>query len=198
VSATQLTAQVTATEIASAGTTAITVQSPAPGGGTSTSMQFEVDSAGSSTTAPTFSTSTVTVAPGSPASYPVTLPSTVISATVTCLNLPAGATCSYSSTANTVTIATASTTPAGTYQVTVVFTESVTGAATADILLPILLLPLVFLKRKLKARGIWIAACMGVVLMTAAAFSVGCGGSANPGASTKSVRSSGVVTLTIK
>jgi hypothetical protein len=54
----------------------------------------------------------------------------------TCLNLPTGATCSYSATTNTVSIATSATTPRGTYQITVVFTETLPGAAEASILLP--------------------------------------------------------------
>ena len=47
VSATQLTAQVAATNIASAGTTLITVQTTPAGGSTSNSLLFEVDSSGS-------------------------------------------------------------------------------------------------------------------------------------------------------
>jgi sugar lactone lactonase YvrE len=201
VSATQLTAQVPAADIATGGATvAITVLTPAPGGGTSGSFQFEVDSASGSTTGPTFPSTTATVAAGSSASYPVTLPSDVTSASVTCLNLPTGATCSYSSTTNVLTIATSSTTPAGTYQITVVFVETVTGTA-ALILLPILLLPLVMMRRKLAPRGIWFAACLGLVLMTAAAFSIGCGGGggggSTPGTQTYQVTSSGVVSLTV-
>jgi hypothetical protein len=97
-----------------------------------------------------------------------------------------------------VTIATSSTTPAGTYQIVVVFTETVSGAATAGILLPILLLPLVLLKRKLTVRGIWFSACMGLVLMAVTAFSIGCGGSSsNTAVSTHQVKSSGSVSLTI-
>ena len=87
--ATQLTAQVPATDITTGGTTAaITVQTPSPGGGTSNSFKFEVNSASGSTTGPTFSSTTATITAGSPASYPVTLPSSVESASVTCLNLP--------------------------------------------------------------------------------------------------------------
>jgi subtilase family serine protease len=204
VSATQLTAQVAPADIASAGSLAVTVQTPTPGGGTSNSMQFEVDTAGSTTTAPTFTTLTATVAPGSAASYPVTLPASVTSAAVTCLNLPNGATCSYSSTTGAVTIATSSTTPAGTYQITVVFTETVSGAAAAGILLPILLIPLVLLKKKIAARGIWFSACLGLVLMAAAAFSSGCGGGGSSSATTTptnpthQVTSSGAVSLTIQ
>ena len=201
-SATQLTAQVPATDIATAGTTAaITVVNPTPGGGTSNSFQFEVNSASGSTTGPTFSSVTQTVTAGSPASYPVTLPSTVESATITCLNLPTGATCSYSATTNTVTITTSSTTPKGTYQITVVFTETVSGAASGLILLPFLLLPLAFLRKQLATRGVWVTACLGLVLLAGAAFSViGCGGgsSSTPPPQTHQVVSSGTVSLTIQ
>lgn len=202
-SATQLAAQITAADVATAGTTAVAVQTPAPGGGTSNTMQFEVDTAGSTSTPPAFTTVTATVAAGSTASYSVTLPSSVTSASITCLNLPAGATCSYSSTTNTVAIATSSTTPVGTYQITVVFTETVSGAATAGILLPILLLPLVLLKRKLTARGVWSCACLGLILMAATAFSIGCGGGGSsstttpPTNPTHQVTSSGSVSLII-
>jgi hypothetical protein len=69
------TAQVTAAEIAGTGITTITMQSPTPGGGTSNSMQFEVDTAGTgSGTAPIFTSLTASLAAGSTASYPVTLP----------------------------------------------------------------------------------------------------------------------------
>jgi hypothetical protein len=200
VSATQLTAPITAAEIASAGTTAITVQTPAPGGGTSSAWQFEVDSAGSGTTAPTITAVTATVTAGSPASYTVTLPSTVESATVSCLNLPTGASCSYAS--GTLTITTTSATPKGTYKITVIFTETVSGAAAGWILLPILLLPLVFLRKRLAARGAWMTACLGLILLTAAAFASGCGGggsnSTPPPPQTHQVVSSGTVSLTIQ
>jgi hypothetical protein len=204
VSATQLTTQVPVADIATAGTIAITVQNPAPGGGTSNAWQFEVDSASSGSTAPTITSTTETVAAGSTANYPVTVPSSVTSVYVTCLNLPAGASCSYSSTTNTVTIATSSTTPKGTYQIIVVFTETVSGAASGFILLPILLLPLGFMRRKLAARGIWISACLGFVLLATAALSIGCGGGSSGGSSsttppaTHQVTSSGSVSLTIQ
>jgi hypothetical protein len=203
-SATQLTAQVPATDIATGGNTvAITVQTPSPGGGTSNAFQFEVNSASGSTTGPTFTSSTATVTAGSPASYPVTLPPTVESASVTCLNLPTGAACSYSAATNTLTITTSSTTPKGTYQITVVFTETVSGAATSWILLPILLLPLMFLRRKMAAQGVWITACLGLVLLVAVAYTSGCGGSSGgssstPPAPTHQVVSSGTVGITIQ
>jgi hypothetical protein len=206
VSTTQVTAQVPAADIATGGiTVAITVLTPSPGGGTSNLFQFEVDSASGSSTGPTFTSTTATVTAGSPASYSVTLPSTVESATVTCLNLPTGATCSYSATSNTVTITTTSSTPAGTYQVTVVFTETVSGAATSWILLPILLVPLVFLRRKLAARGVWFTVCFGLVLLAATAVAcTGCGGGGSttntspPPPQTHQATSSATVTLIVQ
>jgi hypothetical protein len=202
VSATKLTAPVTAAEIASAGITPITVQTPTPGGETSNSFQFEVDSANSATTPPSFTVTTASVAAGSMASYSLTLPSTVESATVSCLNLPTGAACSYSSTSNALTITTSSTTPKGTYQVTVVFTETVTGAATSWILLPFLLLPLIFLRRKMAARSYWMTACLALVLLTAAAYTSGCGGggtsTTTPPPQSHQVVSSGAVSLTVQ
>jgi sugar lactone lactonase YvrE len=200
VSATRLTAQVTATDIATAGITAVSVQTPTPGGGTSNTLQFEVDSVGSGTTAPAIGSPAATIAAGSMASYMVTFPSTVTNVSVTCLNLPIGATCSYSSSTDTVTVATSSTTPPGTYQVILVFTETVSGTATASILLPILLLPLVFLRRKLALRGIWVNACVWLVLTGALAFSTACGGGSGSSAppQTHQVTSSGVVSLTVQ
>ncbi|MGP8261191.1 MAG: chitobiase/beta-hexosaminidase C-terminal domain-containing protein [Acidobacteriaceae bacterium] len=201
VSTTQLTAQVLAADISTTGTVAITVQTPAPGGGTSSAWQFEVDSTASGSDTPTITSTTETVAAGSTAIYPVTMPSAVTSVSVSCLNLPTGATCSYSSTTNTVTIATSSTTPKGTYQITVVFTETVTSAA---FLLPILLLPLGLMRKKLAARGIWLTACLGLVLLATAALSIGCGGGGGGGSgstsppSTQQVTSSGAVNLTIQ
>jgi endo-1,4-beta-xylanase len=202
VSSSQLTAQVTASQIAKEGITAITVQTPAPGGGVSSALQFEVDMAGSLSTAPTVTTATATVTAGSTASYTVTLPSTVTGATVACLNLPAGATCTYSN--GLLTIATSATTPAGVYQITVVFVETLTDTAAAGILLPILLLPLFFLRKRLAARGIWVNGCVGLILMAATvAVFTGCGGKVSSSSTTTTtqthqVTSSIMVSLTVK
>jgi hypothetical protein len=196
VSSSQLTAQVTAADIATAGAYAVTVQTPAPVGGTSGILQFEVDSAAAGTSTPIFSTVTATVTPGQTASYQVALPAGTTVTSVSCLNFPTGSSCSYA--AGTVTITTSSTTPAGTYQVTVVFNVTESGTASADILLPILLLPLMFLRKKLAARGIWITACLGLVLMAATAFvCAGCGGGGS-NTQTHQVTSAGVVGLTVQ
>jgi hypothetical protein len=196
-SATTLTAQVPAADIASAGITSITVETPTPGGGTSNSLQFEVDS-GTSGSGPTFTTLTATVAPGSTASYSVTLPSGATDVSVTCLNLPTGASCSYSSSAGAVTITTSATTPAGTYQITVVFTETLPGAATGFVLFPFLLLPLLLIRKRLAARGIWLTACLVFALTAGVACAVGCGGGGSGSIQTHQVTSSGVVTLKVQ
>jgi len=197
VSANQLTIQVPAALVADAGTSTIYVVNPAPGGGISNSLQFEVNSLGSAATAPTYTSVTATVTGGSAATYAVSLPSSVASATVACLNLPTGATCSYSG--GVVTIATSATTPAGSYPITIVFTETLPGVATSGLLLPILLLPLFFLRKRLATRGLWLTAFLGLLLMTAAAATIGCGGGNNANSSpTHTVISSAVVTLTVK
>ena len=196
VSSRQLTAQVPATDVAEAGTIAVTVQTPAPGGGGSNTMEFEVDTVAAGTAAaPTVTASAATVTAGTAATYPVTVPPAT-SISVTCLNLPAGATCSYSSTTNVVTIATSPTTPPGTYSVTVVFTQAGFGAAASAILLPVFLLPLLGLRRRAASRRWWLTACVWLIVMAAAAGSVGCSQltvESNAGASTNS----GVVSLTI-
>lgn len=198
VSATQLTAQVTGAQIAAAGTGAVTVQSPAPGGGTSNTFQFEIDSAGSATP-PSIATSTVSVSPGSTATYSVTLPSSATDVTVNCLNLPTGASCSYS--AGTLTITTTSATPAGTYQVTAVFTETLPGAASAIVFAPLLLLPLAGLRKKFKKESLWLIAFLAVaVCATVSGCGGGSSGSSGGGggtpAQTHQVTSSATVTLT--
>jgi hypothetical protein len=200
VSASQLTAQAPASDIASAGMVSVTVQNPGSSGGTSNALEFEVDSA--SGASPQFSTVTATVAPGSPASYTVTLPGSATNVSVQCLNLPAGATCSYSAASGTVTISTSATTPAGTYQVTVVFNETLPGAASGLIFLPILLLPLVATRRKWARQHILLSALLAVTL-TAVAATLGCGGGSSGGSSytppqTHTVTSSGTVTLVVQ
>lgn len=202
VSATQVKAQVPAADIATAGLTAVTVQTPSPGGGTSNSLQFEVDSASSGTTPPSFTTLTATVAASATATYPVTLPSSATNVTVMCLNLPTGATCSYSPSTNAVTIATSAATPAGTYQITLVFTETLPGASTALIFLPIALLPLLFVRRRLTSRGMWITVFLGLIFAGGVVAATGCGGGSSaspaPPNPTHQVTSSGTVSLTVQ
>ena len=141
VNATQLTAQVSAGDVAGAGTTPLTVLTTSPGGGKSNVLTFEIDTAGSNTP-PSFPTGSVTVTAGATATYPVTLPASATNVSVKCLNLPVGAGCSYSAESSSVVITTAAKTPPATYEITLVFTETLPGAATALVLLPFLLAPL--------------------------------------------------------
>ena len=191
VSPTQITAVVHVGNTDYAGIQSITVQNPAPGGGTSNAFQFEVDSESPAPTPPNFATATATVTAGSSATYSVTLPSTATNVSAVCLNLPTGATCSYAS--NVVTIATAASTPKGTYQVVVVFTETLPGAPITTAFL--LLVPVMFLKKRRGSRGVVVAACLGLMLLAGATFMTGCGSS--PASQTHQVTSSAAVTLTV-
>jgi hypothetical protein len=88
----------------------------------------------------------------------------------------------------------------GTYQITVVFTETLPGAATAIMFLPILLLPLLFARRKLGAGQVGFMAFLALALALTVAS--GCaGGSSGTGQTqlqTHVATSSGVVTLTVQ
>jgi fibronectin type 3 domain-containing protein len=199
VSATQLTASVSAADIAVAGTMNIAVQTPMPGGGTSNALQYAVEPAQSvSNPIPIITTATATVSAGTPASYPVSVPSTVANISVTCLNLPTGATCSYSSSSNSVTIATSSATPKGTYQVTVIFADTVTSATTSLVLLPVLLAPLMVMRKRLVARGLWMTACLGVIMLAGATLATGCGGLRSSTGTPQQLSSASMVSLTIQ
>jgi hypothetical protein len=118
---------------------------------------------------------------------------------VTCLNLPANATCAYANGA--VTITTAANTPAGTYAVTVVFTETLQGAAAALFFLPFLLTPLAIKRstsRRMKGMFLTLAA---LTVMTGALFLTGCGGSGSGsggGPTTHTATSSATITLVVQ
>jgi sugar lactone lactonase YvrE len=195
----QLTARVPASAVSTAGVVSVTVQTPAPGGGTSNTLQFEIDSATSgSVNPPVFSIVSDSVTPGSTAGYPVTLPSSATNISVSCLNLPAGASCSYSATTGAVTITTSATTPAGMYTITLVFTETLPGAGGALILFPFLLLPLASARKSKAARRVSQMICVGIMLI-AVATAIGCGGSSQSQTSqTHTVTSSGSVSLTVQ
>jgi hypothetical protein len=163
---------------------------------------LEIDTAtAGSNSSPVFSTPAATIAAGSTATYPVVLPSTATNVSATCLNLPTGAACSYSATSGTVTISTLSSTQAGTYTVTVVFTETESGVATAFTLLPILLLPFACTRRKVSSLRLCLTVLLGVLLLVPAACIGACGGSSasteTPPVITHQVTSSATVSLTV-
>ncbi len=204
VSPTQLTAQVPTAEIAAAGITNVSVQTPAPASLTSNTFQFEIDSAGPGIAPPSFNPATATVAAGSSAAYTVTLPANAASVSAQCLNLPLSATCSYSAGKGVVTIASASSTPAGTHRITVVFTETLPLTTSAFALFPILLLPLARLHRPGSSRMRWLTTGLALLFFASAAgFATGCGtkvgGTSTPAnPQSQTVTSSAVVTLTVQ
>jgi FG-GAP-like repeat/Chitobiase/beta-hexosaminidase C-terminal domain/Bacterial Ig-like domain (group 3) len=200
VSATQLTASIPASAIATAGTAAVTVQTGAPGGGSSGGLQFEVDSASSQGAgSPSFPTVTATVSSGSSASYSVTLPSSAVSASVSCLNLPTGASCSYANGA--VTIATTASTPPGTYIITMVFTETLQGVAAGFFCLPFLLVPLASKRRRSRGIQRMVFALAALTLIAGGLVFTGCGGAgggSGGGSTTHQATSSATVTLIVQ
>jgi hypothetical protein len=199
----RLVTQVPASDTATAGVIPITVQTSTSGGVVSNGLQFEMDSATpGSTSAPVFTTAAASIAAGSTATYPVVLPSTATNVSATCLNLPTGAMCSYSAASEAIAIHTLSTTPAGNYTVTVVFTETEPGTMTAVVLMPILLLPFIYLRRKTSSRRLCFTIVLGALLLVPAACVTACGG--NSGSTqtrpivTQQVTSSATVSLTVQ
>jgi hypothetical protein len=193
VSTSQLAAQVTSTQVATAGVKQISVQTPAPGGGTSNVLQFEVDTGGG--TPPSFTTASASVSAGSTATYPVTIASSATNVSVSCLNLPTGASCAYSASSGALTIATASSTPPGTYQITAVFTETLPGASVFA--LAAFLLPFAFTTTPLRQRRVRISLLI-LFLFMLLATSCGGGGSNGNQSQTHQISTSGVVQLTVQ
>ncbi|HEY4356999.1 MAG TPA: alginate lyase family protein [Acidobacteriaceae bacterium] len=119
VNATQVTASIPATDIATPGVADIAVQSSA---GISAASQVSIDTAGTGTSPASIGVpATETVTHGSSVSFPVTLTNVQPTfATVACYDLPAGANCSFNNVTSSLTLATSSSTPAGLYTVLVV------------------------------------------------------------------------------
>lgn len=129
VSGTQLTAKITAADIASVGTADVTIVNPAPSGG-SVAFKFAINSSAMSAAS---QNSSVDVQPGQSVTVPVTFTGadTASQITANCVNLPSGASCSYDTTAKAVTIQTTANTLAGTYQILIIFTFTQQSAALA-------------------------------------------------------------------
>ena len=117
ISATQLTAAITAADIATAGTASVTVTNPAPGGGTSGSLSFTINPV----SAPTLTSAAPTSATAGGAAFTLTLTGTgfVAGATVNFGANPAITPSSVTSTQIVATIPAADITTAGTVNVTV-------------------------------------------------------------------------------
>jgi hypothetical protein len=129
VSATQLTASITAADVGSVGTAKVTVVNPSPGGGTSGVFELAIDSAtGTGGAAVSAQTTTLNVTAGQTVTLPVSFtgssstPAAALSVVATCIDLPVGTACSYDNGTRTVTITTSASTPPGSYQVVAIFT----------------------------------------------------------------------------
>ena len=118
---------ISAADVASAGVVDLMVTNPASAGGVaSNSFEFVIDTPSGGQGAFTISSTTATlnVKQGQSASLQVSFTGTKTGAqiTATCVNLPVGASCSYSN--GSVTITTSSTTPPGSYNIVVIFTAT--------------------------------------------------------------------------
>ncbi len=200
---TQLIAQIEPTDTAQPGIASVSVLQPDEDAPFSNTLQFEIDSAPSIEDAPAFASLSATVPAGETARYPVTFSSSVSPSAVTCLNLPAAATCSWSAASSLVSINTAATTPKGNFTVTVVFTETQSAVLPAGILLPFVLLPIAFFHQTGRKRllRIFYLICLAVILagfVAACANVSGLRNTAPAAGSAGPFTSSGVVTLTIE
>jgi len=208
VSPTQLTAAITAADLASSGTATLTVANPTPGGGNSGMTLFAIDTA--TQTSVTLGSPTLTV----PAGQSVTVKAQPTGFTgaiaVACLNAPAGVTCAFDSVSNTITIQTAATTPKGSQVVTLVFSAQ---ALASNVSSPTLLatsvgvlgLPLgsvlIEVRRRRKLKTPYLAVLMTLLLL----LIVGCGGygsskptQSNPTPQPQSAQASASLTLTVE
>jgi hypothetical protein len=201
VSATQLTATILATDLTTVGTADVAVFNPAPGGGSSTSLTFSIDTAAQAPGAFTVSasSSTLSVPHGQNATTSFTVSSLPKGAAVSavCYDLPAIGYCNYNS--GTLTISTGATTPAGTYHVLVVCSSSAVQSSSNKFAgtttlcglfgLPIGLLML-YRGRKFRLYGL---SLLSVLLLMVA---TGCGGN-SPTQSTPIVPAQVSTTLTL-
>jgi hypothetical protein len=147
VSSTQLSTQVPAASITTAGQSALSVTTPGPAGSTSNAYTFDIESQPPPTQVGLiFLATAATATPGTAVTYQIVSPSSTSRDTVTCLNLPTSATCSYNAQTNVVTVTTTTAAQKGTYQITVVLNEAASTIGAAGLMLPFLLFPQ-FLKR---------------------------------------------------
>ena len=179
-----LAAAITSADIATSKKIAVTVKNP--DGTTSPAFWLMVDPVASGGQSGVVADTVVLqVAPGQPATTTLTFPGNVptsLHITVNCLNLPAGASCSYDSVRKMLSLITSPTTPKGTYQIVVVVTYTQQVAALGHsrslfaAVVPGLGLPigLLWMRRRGRKRLHWKA-----VLLLAFLFMLllaGCGG----------------------
>jgi MBG domain (YGX type)/Bacterial Ig domain/MBG domain len=204
VSPTQLTATILASDLSAVGTADVAVFNPAPGGGSSTSLTFSIDSPQQAQGAFTVTESspTVTVPHGQSATTSLIFSALPQGAAVSavCYNLPALGYCNYGS--GTLTIGTNATTQPGTYHVLIVCSTS--GAVSLSNRLggiiifcgllgfPIGLLML-YRGRRLRFYGLSLLSVLFLMVAT------GCGGSgSNPNSPVVPAQASTAFTLTVQ
>jgi hypothetical protein len=204
VSATQLTATVLAADLSAVGTADVAVFNPAPGGGSSTSITFSIDSPQQAEGAFTVTASspTITVPHGQSATTSLTFSTLQQGAaiSVACYNLPAFGNCNYAF--GTLTISTSPTTPPGTYHVLIVCTtgglvSSSNRPGGMTILCGMLGFPIglliLYRGRRLRFYGL---SLLSVLLMMVA---IGCAGSgSNPSSPVVAAQVSTALTLTVQ
>jgi len=163
------------------GTADVAVFNPAPGGGSSTSLTFSIDSGPQAQGAftVTMSSSTVTVSHGKSGTTSLTFSNLQQDAAVStvCYNLPALAYCNYN--AGTLTISTGTTTPPGTYHVLIVCSTSAALSSSSSSLSAIVLsglfgfpIGLLMLCRDRRFRFYG----LGLLSVLLVMFAIGCGG----------------------
>ena len=202
-SGTQLTATILAADLTSVGTADVAVFNPAPGGGTSTSLTFSIDSSPQTqgAFAITESSPAVTVAHGQSVTTSLTLSSLQQGAAVSavCYNLPAFGYCNYSSGA--LTISTSANTPIGTYHVLIVCSTSGPVSSSGrpggmTVLCGLFGFPIGLLMlrrgRRFQHRLILL---LGALLLTVA---IGCGGGSNQNTPIVPAQASTTLTLTVQ
>ncbi|PYY17943.1 MAG: TIGR03118 family protein [Acidobacteria bacterium] len=179
VSSTQVTAAITASDLASSGTAIVIVNNPAPGGGSSEGAMFAIDTA--TATSVILGNNALTVTAGQNAVVTVQATGFTGAIATTCLNAPAGVTCAFNSANNSVTIQTAATTPKGSYAITlVVSAQALARNSSTPAFLALTLgvfgLPvgsvLMEVRRRSKLKAAyWIVPMAAILLLI-----VGCGG----------------------
>jgi hypothetical protein len=193
VSNTKLSAVLTEALLSKDGVTGITVQNLDSGAPVANTFQFEVDS-GTAEYSPSFKVSSATVNAGQTARYSVTIPSKANVVSLNCLNLPAGANCSYLN--GTVNIVTSSSTPTGNYLITSVFTVAVPTTTPIATILPSLpLLLFGSLRRRRLRRSLRVLFLLVATLQIAWAI---CGCTGYRLTPTHQVTESGAVTVMVK
>ncbi len=126
VNSTRLNASILASDLTASGTASITVSNPAPTAASSAVEMFSLDTASQSSV--TLGSTNVVVTAGQTTTVAVEMTGFTGSVTATCLNLPVGATCSYNTTTNQLSVQTSPSTAKGSYTITAVFSGNVVAA----------------------------------------------------------------------